>query len=136
MEAEHQRQVVVGAAIIRDGRLLVARRTGPGPLTGRWELPGGKVEPGESPAQACVRECRGELGVELEVVRPIGPHVVVSDRLVLQAYEARLVDAEPSASRDHDELRWLTADELADVDWLDSDRPLLPVLHARLLAGG
>ena len=58
---------MVGAAVLRDGRVLAARRTAPAAAAGRWELPGGKVEPGESPAEALVREVREECGVECEV---------------------------------------------------------------------
>ncbi|MFM7212080.1 MAG: NUDIX domain-containing protein, partial [Actinomycetota bacterium] len=61
--------VVVAAAILRDGRYLAARRTRPAWAAGRWEFPGGKVEPGETEQQALVREIREELGVEIEVVR-------------------------------------------------------------------
>ena len=56
--------VVVAAAIVRDGRVLAARRTQPANVAGRWELPGGKVDPGETPEQALVRELREELGIE------------------------------------------------------------------------
>ena len=132
MEAAPRRTLVVGAAIVRDGRLLAARRTAPKLLAGRWELPGGKVEPGESPEAACVRECAEELGVAIEVVRRIGPELAIGGGLRLWAYEARLIDGKPTPLADHDALRWLAAEELTDVDWLDVDRPLLPVLRARL----
>ena len=128
------RQLVVGAAIVRGGRLLAARRTGPQRLAGRWELPGGKVEPGESPPAACVRECAEELGVAVEVVRRIGPELAIGLGRTLWVYEARLLRGQPTTSADHDALRWLSAGELYDVDWLDADRPLLPVLRARLLS--
>ena len=134
MEAA-RRRLVVGAAIVHSGRLLAARRTAPKPLAGRWELPGGKVESGESPAAACVRECAEELGVAVEVVRRIGPELAIGQGLTLWVYEARLTDGEPTPLADHDALAWLSAEELADVDWLDADRPLLPVLRARLLSG-
>ena len=125
----------MGAAIIRGGRVLAARRAGAGPLAGRWELPGGKVEAGESPVEALVRECREELGAGICVVRRIGPELPITDGLALWVYEARLVDAEPTGSTDHDALRWLPAYELDDVDWLDPDRPLLPLLWACLVKG-
>ena len=55
--------LVVGAAVVRDGRVLACRRTAPPAAAGRWEFPGGKVEPGESPDAALVRELHEELGV-------------------------------------------------------------------------
>lgn len=66
------RIVVVGAALFDDGgRLLAARRSAPPELAGRWELPGGKVEPGERPDAALVRELREELGVDAETVERV-----------------------------------------------------------------
>ncbi|GHA12992.1 DNA mismatch repair protein MutT [Streptomyces tauricus] len=117
--------VVVGAAVLRDGRLLAARRSAPVELAGRWELPGGKVEPGESPERALVRELREELGVEAEVVEAVPGEFPLRAPYVLRVWTARLVDgsAEPLALQDHDELRWLSSDELWDVDWLDQDVP-------------
>ena len=64
-----RRTLVVGAAVVRDGRLLAARRTTPPEAAGRWELPGGKVDAGESPDAALVREIREELGCAVNVDR-------------------------------------------------------------------
>ena len=128
-------QLVVGAAVIRAGRVLAARRTTPAPTAGGWELPGGKVEPGESPDAAVVREIVEELGCTVEVTGWLTPTVPVSDSLVLRVATARLVDGEPSpveAEPTHDVVRWLSVDELDDVAWLDPDRPFLPELDALL----
>ena len=59
--------VIVGAAIIADGRLLACARAEPPELAGQWEFPGGKVEPGETEVAALVRECEEELGVRIAV---------------------------------------------------------------------
>lgn len=64
-------RVVVGGALCHDGRLLAARRSAPPELAGRWELPGGKTEPGESVPEALVRELREELGVETQALERI-----------------------------------------------------------------
>ena len=125
------RQVVVGAAIVRDGRVLACRRTAPPEVAGRWELPGGKVEPGESPDAALVREVREELGVELALSHWLMARAPIAADLVLQVALATLVEGDP-APVEHDAVRWLAADELDDVDWLDPDRPFLPELR-RLL---
>ncbi|MFE7034245.1 (deoxy)nucleoside triphosphate pyrophosphohydrolase, partial [Streptomyces sp. NPDC057621] len=117
--------VVVGAAVLSGGRLLAARRSAPVELAGRWELPGGKVEPGESPERALVRELREELGVSAEVVRRVPGEYALRAPYVLRVWTVRLLagSSEPLALQDHDALRWLTADEVWDVDWLDQDVP-------------
>ncbi len=124
--------LVVGAAIVRGGALLAARRTTPPALAGRWELPGGKVEPEESPDDALVREVREELDCRIEVAEWLEPAALISEGLVLRVAIARLLDREP-APVEHDQVRWLTAEELDDVDWLEADRPFLAQLRAELL---
>ena len=123
-------QIVVGAAIVRRGRILAARRAAPADLAGQWEFPGGKVEPGESEVDALARECREELGVRIAVGEPLGR--VESPSFALRVYLAELVVGEPRPLADHDELRWLRPAELEDVPWLPADRPLIAALRARL----
>lgn len=125
------RRLVVGAAVLRDGRVLAARRTAPPEAAGRWELPGGKVEPGETPADALVRELVEELGVDVEVTGWLPGRVPVDDALELAVATVVLVRGEPVA-REHDLLRWVGAADLEDLDWLDGDRPFLPALAALL----
>ena len=128
-------QVVVGAAVVRAGTVLAARRTGPPEAVGRWEFPGGKVEPDETPDDAIVREVAEELGCTVEVTGWLTPTVPISDALVLRVATARLADGEPEpVERDasHDAVRWLAVDELDDVDWLEADRPFLPEIDTLL----
>lgn len=126
-------QQVVGAAIVRGGRVLAARRTAPAAAAGRWEFPGGKVEPGESPAEALVREVREELDCTIEVTGWLDGEVALGTAYVLRVAVARLVSGDPDPV-EHDEVRWLLADELESVDWLDGDRPFLGGLPAALAA--
>jgi 8-oxo-dGTP diphosphatase len=121
--------LVVGAAIVRDGRLLAARRTTPGAAAGRWELPGGKVEPGESPRDALVREVREELGCGVGVDRWLAGAQVIDAARVLLVAVCRITDGEPHRGVDHDELRWLPPSRLGEVDWLEPDRPFLVELE-------
>ncbi len=130
--------VVVGAAIVRDGMLLAACRARPAELAGRWELPGGQVEHGESEVAALRRECREELGVSVQVQRRLGPDLLLSPVAhgVLRVYLAALTPGSPEPSAvEHAELRWVGVGELRGLDWLDADWVLLPELAAALRSG-
>jgi 8-oxo-dGTP diphosphatase len=120
---------VVAAAILRDGRVLAARR-GPGmSLPGMWEFPGGKVEPGEDDRAALRRELREELGLDVEVHELLAsavhdyPHISID--LVLWSASTT---GDPVA-HEHDAVRWLAADELGAVVWAPADVPLLPAVR-------
>jgi 8-oxo-dGTP diphosphatase len=126
------RQVVVGAAIVDRGRLLAARRSEPPALAGGWEFPGGKVEAGETDEQALVRECREELGVEIELCARVGGDWPLQPGVALRVWFARLVDGVPEPIEDHDALRWLGRDELFDVAWLPADLPVVEAIRAQL----
>jgi len=130
---------VVGAAVVEGGRVLVAQRSG-GPYDGRWEFPGGKVEPGESDLSALVRECREELGVGVVPQAFLGEVLLAGSVAggppgvsTLRVWSARLEGGEPVAN-EHAQLRWVAAEELADLDWIDADRPLLPAVRTLLAA--
>jgi 8-oxo-dGTP diphosphatase len=122
---------VVGAALVREGRVLAARRTAPPEAAGRWELPGGKVEPGEAPERALEREIAEELGCTVAVQSWLAGAVPIGTAHVLTVALVRLVDGEPEPT-EHDRVRWLSADELDEVDWLEPDRPFLTELRERL----
>ena len=72
-------RVIVAAVIITDGRVLACERSAPPEVAGRWEFPGGKVEPGETDPQALARECAEELGVRVEVGDRVGPDVPLGE---------------------------------------------------------
>jgi 8-oxo-dGTP diphosphatase len=125
-------QVVVATALMRDGRVLAAQRTRPQHLAGQWELPGGRVEPGETEAEAVVRECREELGVEVRVTGRLGTDLPL-EAGVLRVHTADLApeSAEPQAL-DHAELRWVGPDEVGALDWVEADRAVVADLVAHL----
>jgi len=125
------RKLVVGAAVLRDGRVLAARRTHPPEAAGRWEFPGGKVELGESPGTALCREIREELACVIQVTSWFGAEAPIGDTHLLRVATASLVAGEPEP-HEHDAVRWLSADELDDVDWLEPDRPFLAELRTVL----
>ena len=120
--------VVVGAAIVRDGRLLAAQRSYPAALAGRWELPGGGVEPGESEAGALVRECAEELDARVEIGERLGTDLPIGRR-VLRIHTARLLPGSPEPQpREHRALRWVGVREIAALGWLDADRAVVAEL--------
>ncbi|MCJ0894025.1 (deoxy)nucleoside triphosphate pyrophosphohydrolase [Rhodococcus sp. ARC_M5] len=124
--------VVVAAALTHEGTLLLAQRTRPPELAGLWELPGGKVEPGESEDAALARELREELGVECSIGAALSGDVDLAGGLVLRAYRATLVSGTPAAL-EHSALRWVDAAMLPTMDLVDADRLWLPELLDILL---
>jgi 8-oxo-dGTP diphosphatase len=130
--------LVVAAALVDDlaapGALLAARRRSPVSLAGRWEFPGGKVEPGESPEDAVHREIREELGVAVELGEELaGPDDGawwLSDRYVMRLWLARVTAGEPRPLVEHDDLRWLPRGQWLTVPWLDADVRIVEALAA------
>jgi 8-oxo-dGTP pyrophosphatase MutT (NUDIX family) len=124
------------AALIRDdaGRVLLVQH-----VEGRWQLPGGAVDPGERPAEACVRECREEASVEIETSRILGVfggpeyRTVYSNgdvvAFVVTVYEARVVGGEPAAGDDETRAAgWYDPAELAALDMHIATRSTLAAL--------
>jgi 8-oxo-dGTP diphosphatase len=114
-------------------RILVAQRSYPVELAGRWELPGGKVEPGETEPEALRRECREELGVDVEIGGRAGDDVATTGVTgTLRVYWAWIRAGEPVAV-EHREIRWLTGDELSGVDWVSpGDREIAESIRRSL----
>lgn len=120
--------------IVMDGRVLACERSAPAEVAGRWEFPGGKVEAGETDAQALARECAEELGVRVAVGARVGPDVSLAHgRAVLRVFAVTLLNGDRPRALEHAAMRWLAADELDSVPWLPADQPIvaeLPVLLA------
>lgn len=139
MEHALEPVVIVGAAIVRTGEagpsVLCGRRSAPERVAGKWEFPGGKVEPGETDREALVRECREELGIVVTAGPQVGAEERIDERLVLRVFlaEAAAGQPEPSPLEDHDLLEWVEPHRLLDLDWLPADVPIVADL-ARLLA--
>jgi 8-oxo-dGTP diphosphatase len=125
--------LVVAAALTDvEGRVLVARRPEGKAHAGLWEFPGGKVEAGETPGAALVRELHEELGIEIDPASlapitfsesPGGRH------LVLLLYRCRSWRGEPRPF-DAAKIRWVAVDRLAGLDMPPADQPLAAALAA------
>ncbi|HWU23973.1 MAG TPA: (deoxy)nucleoside triphosphate pyrophosphohydrolase [Nocardioides sp.] len=123
---------VVGAVIVSDGAVLCARR-GMGALAGMWEFPGGKIEPGESPHEALVREIEEELGCTVTVGELVTTttHVYDAGVLTLTTYYCELVSGTPELT-EHSELAWLAPADLGRLDWAPADLPAMEVVRRDL----
>ena len=117
-------QIVVAGALIAGSALLVAQRGRPPELAGLWELPGGKVAPGESDAAGLARELHEELGVEVAVGGRLGGDVALHETTTLRAYRVTQTGGALHPN-DHRALRWVTADELDRLPWVPADRTWL-----------
>ena len=118
-------QPIAIAVVEQEGRYLIGQRGADGPLPGLWEFPGGKVEAGETPEQAAVRECREETGLQVAIVGLLDrllfsyPHGEVE----LHFFACRPIDAgETPAAR----FRWVPAQELGRYEF--------PAANAKLVA--
>jgi 8-oxo-dGTP diphosphatase len=124
--------------LARPTRLLAARRSQPPELAGGWEFPGGKVEPGESPAAAAVREAGEELGLQVDLCDPVGDGPwPLGDHHEMWLWWAAACPGQPAPRpvADHDALRWLSLDTLRDVPWLANDLPVVAHVETFLRAG-
>jgi len=119
------------AGVLTDarGRILLARRLEGRELAGLWEFPGGKVEPGEAPKAALVRELNEELGIEAEVGAPLirVPHATARKRLHLDVYRITRWQSTPKG-REGQALAWVQADKLPRYSMPPADRPVVAAL--------
>ncbi|WP_257440829.1 (deoxy)nucleoside triphosphate pyrophosphohydrolase [Nocardioides daeguensis] len=124
---------VVGAVIVQDSLVLCAQRGPGGEAGGRWEFPGGKVEPGEDPRAALAREIHEELGCLVEVGDPVTTtrYVGSSVVIVLSTYWCRVVSGTP-APTEHAAIRWLPAAQLGELDWAPADLPAVAMVEGTL----
>ena len=127
------RRITVVAAVIADesGRVLLARRPRGTHMEGLWEFPGGKVGARESPAPALVREIREELGVDVEVGRPLtfAVHSEPGLEILLLFFRASIVAGDPTPLEGQ-ELRWAEVDRLRRLPMPPADRGLVDLLVA------
>ncbi|MGA0072870.1 MAG: NUDIX domain-containing protein, partial [Steroidobacteraceae bacterium] len=133
--------VVAAVMFDRGGRVLVTQRPAGKHMAGKWEFPGGKLEPGESRYQGLVRECREELDVDIDEAEPLISvrHSYPDREVLLDAWMVRSYRGLPRGL-DGQRLSWVEPDELSRIDLLEADAPIVTAIRlprlARVLPGG
>lgn len=125
--------IEVVAAIIKKDDKIFATQRGYGEFKGYWEFPGGKIESGETPGQALIREIQEELNVDIEIGELIEtvdydyPHF----HLTLHCFLCKIISGELKLV-EHEDSRWLTKETLDEVEWLPADKDLINKLKELL----
>ena len=123
---------VVAAIIAQEGRIFATQR-GYGEFKDGWEFPGGKIEEGETPQQALVREIQEELDTEVEVGDLLGTveYDYSTFHLSMQCFLCRIKSGSFNL-KEHEAARWLAEDELDSVDWLPADIEVLEWIRRKI----
>ena len=125
--------VNVVAAIIRDGEKVFATQRGYGEFNGGWEFPGGKIETGETPEEALIREIKEELNVDIKVGNNLGSieYDYPTFHLSMNTFLCEIIKGE-IVLLEHDDARWVTINDLRSVDWLPADNMLIENIEEEL----
>ncbi|HHW47619.1 MAG TPA: 8-oxo-dGTP diphosphatase MutT [Clostridiaceae bacterium] len=127
-------KLVTAAIIINDGKVLIAQRAKNQNMAGKWEFPGGKVEPGETPEECLKREIREELGINIEVNDFFGESTYQYDTgtIKLIAYKVQWIDGEFRLSA-HNQIKWVEPYELGNFDFAPADVAFVKKLKEELI---
>ncbi len=125
---------VVAAIITKDNRIFATQR-GYGDFKDGWEFPGGKVEPGEKPEEAIVREIKEELGADIIVTGFLTTveHDYPQFHLSMDCFWAELKEGTEMVLKEHEAAKWLAKDELDSVDWLPADVKVVEAIRRTYL---
>ena len=125
-------RIRVAAAIIHENGRVFATQRGTGEMKDGWEFPGGKIEPGESPEEALVREINEELDtvIETECLARTVEWDYPAFHLTMYCYWCRVVSGGLTL-REHEAARWLATEQLDEVDWLPADRTVVEWIKNR-----
>ncbi len=123
---------VVAAIIMQEDKIFATQR-GYGDFKGFWEFPGGKMEVGETPGQALIREIKEELDVEIEVGDLIDTveYDYPQFHLTMHCFICSIL-AGNVVLKEHDAGKWLTKDTLHSVEWLPADEGLLEIIKGKM----
>lgn len=123
----------VVAAVIRDNDKIFATARGYGEFKGKWEFPGGKVEPGETNEQALAREIKEELDTDITVGELIDTieYDYPTFHLSMACYWCEIVSGD-LVLKEHEDARWLTKEQLGEVEWLPADLTLIDKIEELL----
>lgn len=117
---------VVGAAIVNEINEVLCAQRGYGSLIGKWEFPGGKIEPGETPEQALIREIKEELSIDIEVKELIDENYnEYPDKSInLKVYKCKYVSG-VIKDTEHQALKWTKPEAIEKLDWAEADKPIV-----------
>jgi MutT/NUDIX family protein len=123
---------VVAAAIEKDGEIFCAQRPENKSLGGLWEFPGGKLEPGETPEEALIREIQEELNSTIEILSYINEASYDYDfgTVIMKTYHAKLISGNLELL-EHQNSTWLAPQDLKTLDWAPVDRPAVELLSKK-----
>lgn len=122
---------VVAGLLAKDGKFFIAQRLASDSSPGKWEFPGGKVEEGEEPKEALIREWKEELGVDIQILRLFGTHRFTTEKAQfhLELYTVHHVSGTLQMI-EHQAHAWASVDELKDYDLLAGDLPFVEKLRS------
>ena len=123
----------VVAAVIRHGHEVFATQRGYGPYKGFWEFPGGKIEPGETPEEALIREIKEELDTDIKVGALINTidYDYPEFHLTMDCFWCEIIEGTPKL-KEHEAAKWLTASTMDSVGWLPADETLIRRIKSSL----
>ena len=121
--------IVKAAAIIRDGKVLIAQRQQGSHMEYKWEFPGGKLEPDETPEECIIREIKEEMDIDIEVddIYKVVKFKYEEKDILLLCYLCRIIKGDGKAIECND-FKWVTKDELPGFDFVPADLPIVEKL--------
>ena len=128
--------VVTAAVIEKDGKVLIAKRKKGWRFAGKWEFPGGKIEPGETPEECLRRELREELGIETEIGDFLCSSTYAYSHATVELLVYRAIHtAGEYTLYDHQEIRWVPPEALRDYEFPEADEPIIEKLIEAAVRG-